>query len=117
MRLRLVGVTSTTDERITRDTTTPEVRAWEVLDDDDGGTRVARIHEELDASKSRSMFVLTVFDRIGRGTEAPEGASRSVEEAVAARTERGRDFDEGYPTLEEAVAAVEVHRSGHAPPA
>jgi hypothetical protein len=98
-----------------RDTATPELRAWEVVDDDRGGARVGRIHEEVEGSTAgRTFFVASLFDQTGRGTETPEQASRSVEEAVAARTDRGRDLNEQYGTVDQALMAIELHLSAGA---
>jgi hypothetical protein len=98
-----------------RDTATPERRVWDVLDDDRGGARVGRIHEEVEGSTAgRPFFVASLFDQTGRGTETPEQASRSVEEAVAARSDRGRDFDKEYETVEQALGAIEMHLSSGA---
>jgi hypothetical protein len=98
-----------------QDTTTPELGAWDVLDDDRGGARVGRIHEEVEGSTAgRPFFVASLFDRTGCGTEAPEQASRSVEEAVAARSDRGRDLDEQYEIGEQALGAIEMHLSAGA---
>jgi hypothetical protein len=98
-----------------RDTATPECRVWDVLDDDRGGSRVGRIHEEVEGStQGQPFFVASVFDRIGRGTATPEQASRSAEEAAAARTNRGRDLDEKYGSIEQALAGIEIHLSAGA---